>query len=224
VDGHCYANAVGYICLLIYSPVSQVVIFPFHLLESDYMFVKNSGPPGMASNDVGQHIQQLSWAEVMLLWETCKDYPAAIQLNRDFLRGGHSCTPYHGPLNTETFGLLENLHRLHDFGLLTNGSQPSKHNKPFLTVDTTERRSEVRAILGFTDRLASFIRRVEHLEGDLRGASKLEEVGDHVIEPTSCRGQMGAITLVTAKLEEAKSRVAGLNVSSISSMWTLYVD
>jgi len=80
------------------------------------------------------------------------------------------------------------------------------------------------AALGFTDRLASFNRRVEHLEGDLHGASKLEEVGDHVIEPTSCRGQMGAITLVTAKLEEAKSRVAGLNVSSIPSMWTLYVD
>lgn len=62
------------------------------------------------------------------------------------------------------------------------------------------------------------------MERDLHGASKLEEVGDHVTEPTSRRGQMGAIALVTAKLEEAKSRVAGLNVSSISSMWTLYVD
>jgi len=201
--------------------VSQVVIFPFHLLAPHYMFVKNGGPPGMASNDVGEHIQQLSGAEVMLLWETCEDYPTALQLNRDFLRGRHSCTPYHGPLNTETFGLLENLHRLHDFGLLTNGSQPSEHNKPFFTVDTTERRTEVRAILGFTDRLASFIRRVEHMERYLHGASKLEEVGDHVTEPTSRRGQMGAIALVTAKLEEAKSRVAGRNVSSISSMWTL---
>lgn len=68
-------------------PGPQVVILPFHLFESHYLFVKNVGSPGMESNDVGEQIQQLSWVEIMLLWETCKDYPAALQLNRDFLRG-----------------------------------------------------------------------------------------------------------------------------------------
>ncbi len=84
------------------------------------------------NRDISQH-HQLSEAEIIRLWETCKDYSTALQLNRDFLRGRQSCTPYHmGSLDPETTGLLDDLQRLHDFGFLTTGSQPSQHDEPFL--------------------------------------------------------------------------------------------
>lgn len=54
-----------------------------------------------------------------------------LQLNRDFLRGRSPCTPYHiGAIDSETTPLLSGLLRLHDYGLLTVQSQPSKHTDP----------------------------------------------------------------------------------------------
>ena len=88
----------------------------------------------------------------------------ALQLNREFLRGRHSCTPYHGPLDPETADLLDGLHRLHDFGFLTIQSQPSQHDGPFFVLEPTRGYSENQALVGFTNRVTGFLDLVGHLE------------------------------------------------------------
>jgi len=58
-------------------------------------------------------------------WDSIKHYKEAIELNRMFIRGEMLSTPYHlGPLDEESDSLREGLLRLHDYGLLTTGSQP----------------------------------------------------------------------------------------------------
>lgn len=69
--------------------------------------------------------------EVDAQWKASTTYTAMLQLNRDFLLGRLPCTPYHnGAIDSETTPLLKGLLRLHDYGLLTVESQPSKYTEP----------------------------------------------------------------------------------------------
>lgn len=61
-------------------------------------------------------------------WKAAKDFSEILNLNRKFLLGEISQTPYHGgPVDDETLPLIKGLLELHDFGLLTEDSQPFEH-------------------------------------------------------------------------------------------------
>ena len=76
-------------------------------------------------------IESQQMRAVKRLWETCKDYSVALQLNREFLRGRHPGTPYHLEwVTSDVIPLRDDLLHLHDFGFLTTGCQPGGHNEP----------------------------------------------------------------------------------------------
>ena len=64
------------------------------------------------------------------LWKAAKDFSEILDLNRKFLLGEIPETPYHGgPVADETLPLIGGLLELHDFRLLTDGSQPYEHRR-----------------------------------------------------------------------------------------------
>lgn len=72
--------------------------------------------------------------DVMMRWRAAANWPALIELNKQYIRlsqaGKSISTPYYpGPLDTETTELIPGLLRLHDYGLLTTGSQPACSGK-----------------------------------------------------------------------------------------------
>jgi hypothetical protein len=72
----------------------------------------------------GEHYEEL--------WEAATDFSHLWALNRKFLLGEIPETPYHaGPIDDETIPLVEGLLKLHDFRLLTDGSQPYEHQHAF---------------------------------------------------------------------------------------------
>ena len=63
--------------------------------------------------------------ETYVKWHTAKDYAALLRTNRAFLRDELEFSPYHkGPIYKETMAMMPALLRLHDYGMLTLGSQP----------------------------------------------------------------------------------------------------
>lgn len=63
--------------------------------------------------------------EVRREWQTSPDYNAALSLNRLFIKGKRTCSIYHwATLEEETAPLIPGLLALHDYGLMTYGSQP----------------------------------------------------------------------------------------------------
>lgn len=63
------------------------------------------------------------------LWTAATNFSQLCSLNRKFLLGKMAQTPYHfGPIDDETIPLVQPLLELHDFGLLTIGSQPYDHD------------------------------------------------------------------------------------------------
>ncbi|KAK5123069.1 hypothetical protein LTR85_003265 [Meristemomyces frigidus] len=68
---------------------------------------------------------------VLKKWYDAKSYEDILNLNRAFLRGESEISPYHmGPIYAETTSSLPTLLRLHDLGILTTNSQPSKVTGP----------------------------------------------------------------------------------------------
>ncbi|KAK5717965.1 hypothetical protein LTR15_008808 [Elasticomyces elasticus] len=60
-------------------------------------------------------------------WRTAKSYAVIIKLNCAFLVGEREFSPYDmGPPYAETTPAISTLIRLHDYGILTTNSQPSK--------------------------------------------------------------------------------------------------
>lgn len=64
-------------------------------------------------------------------WIAANDWSTCIELNKEYLRrsqaGMYITTPYYqGPLDAETKELIPDLLHLHDYGLLTTGSQPAR--------------------------------------------------------------------------------------------------
>ena len=58
-------------------------------------------------------------------WQSCRDYGAALRLNRLFLRRKRECTVFFGGnLYKETEPLIPKLLRLQEYGFLTHSSQP----------------------------------------------------------------------------------------------------
>lgn len=160
---------------------------------------------GEAKVKPGEAEVKLGAAEVMQLWETCKDYSTALELNREFLRGRHSCTPYHGPLDPETAELLDGLHRLHDFDFLTIRSQPSQHDGPFFVVEPTRCYSDNQALVGFTNRVTSFLDLVGHLERKL--SLEPEKLEDPVNDLVSNRRLLDRIGMCITGLEGMVSKI-----------------
>ncbi|KAK3617927.1 hypothetical protein LTR56_024974 [Elasticomyces elasticus] len=65
-------------------------------------------------------------------WRTAKSYADIIKLNCAFLVGEREFSPYHmGPPYAETTPAIPTLIRLHDYGILTTNSQPSKTVGPY---------------------------------------------------------------------------------------------
>ncbi|KAK5718306.1 hypothetical protein LTR17_015659 [Elasticomyces elasticus] len=64
-------------------------------------------------------------------WRTAKSYAEILKLNCAFLRGDQELNPIHmGPPYAETTPSIPTLIRLHEYGLLTIASQPSKTEEP----------------------------------------------------------------------------------------------
>jgi len=74
--------------------------------------------------------------EVNEKWHDAESWLALVQLNREFIlqcqAGEDVETPYHGPLDEETTKLIPGLLRLHEYRLLTVGSQPIENLGPHL--------------------------------------------------------------------------------------------
>jgi len=65
--------------------------------------------------------------EVRQQWASVEEYNDFLELNRAFLNGEVKLSCYHmGPIYQETKAMLPGLLRLHDYGMLTFESQPSK--------------------------------------------------------------------------------------------------
>ena len=93
--------------------------------------------------------------EVLDTWDNAADYADLLDLNRQFLRGELGFTCYHmGPIYSETQPMVPGLLRLHDFGILTLESQPSKTVGPTYEEckcceDTYWQRTQHRAFITF---------------------------------------------------------------------------
>lgn len=60
-------------------------------------------------------------------WSKAENYGELVHLNRCYLQGALYDTPYYSaPIDAETHELLPGLLRLHDFGIITIGSQPQR--------------------------------------------------------------------------------------------------
>ena len=79
----------------------------------------------MASNLRFERSRQLD-ADYLKEWEKAQIFTDLLKLNIRFLRGEVDCTPYHGPLDEETYNMIDGLLNLHDLRILTTGSQPWK--------------------------------------------------------------------------------------------------
>lgn len=93
----------------------------------------NSPDPGLIDRIEKRKKLQLSPDDHATLkeWSEAKSYEDLLDLNRAFLRGDREICAYHmGPVYFETMPSLPTLLRLHDFGILTTNSQPSKVSGP----------------------------------------------------------------------------------------------
>ena len=62
----------------------------------------------------------------------CEDFDRLVELNRKYLEGDIETTPCHcGPIDDETAPLVDDLLKLHEFKLLTIGSQPLENKECF---------------------------------------------------------------------------------------------
>lgn len=100
-------------------------------------------------------------------FDTCRNFADLCTSNLRFLRGELTTTPYHlGPINSETYAILDDLIILNENGLMTTNSQPGietvdylgrdlRQNAYIIFICRTETAYQILAqthYLGYTDR------------------------------------------------------------------------
>lgn len=87
-----------------------------------------AGNQDVVDDSVNTH-QQLQLSQK--LWAEAETLQEVFRLNRAFLRGEIYSSPYHiAPIEAETRGLVDNLLRLHDYGIFTHDGQPMEETQP----------------------------------------------------------------------------------------------
>lgn len=88
---------------------------------------RDDGSPSVINNAV----DDASYDAVVQEWQASKTYSAALHLSRQSINGERNCSIHHlAPLDPESKDLIPGLLSLHDYGMLTHGSQPFERLRP----------------------------------------------------------------------------------------------